>query len=69
MTGGLPVAYPPELLTITQAAYILSTSERGIASLLHDGKLTRVNDGGKWVKIRLSNVREYIDSLPEKDAA
>lgn len=60
------VTYPPELLTKKQVAYLLSTSERGVIDLTTHGHLTAVDDGGKWTKYRLSDVREYIANLPER---
>jgi excisionase family DNA binding protein len=67
--GEVPAAYPPELLTKEQVAYLLSISMREVGYLLAEGKLTRVADGGKRIKIRLTDVRAYIESLPEKAAA
>ena len=61
-------AYPPELLTKKHVAYLLSTSEWGVGDLVKQKKLTPVNDGGKWMKFRLEDVREYIKSLPERAA-
>ena len=60
------LAYPPELLTKKHVAYMLSTSERGVAQLVSEQKLTPVVDGGKWIKFRLEDVRAYIKSLPER---
>lgn len=56
----------PELLTKQQVAYLLSTSEWGVRQLVRQNKLTEVDDGGKWTKFRLEDVRAYIKSLPEK---
>lgn len=67
--NGEVLAFPPELLTKKQAAYLLSTSEWGVGDLVRRQKLTPVNDGGKWVKFRLTDVREYIANLPEKKPA
>lgn len=61
-------SYPPELLTKKHVAYLLSTSEWGVGDLVKQNKLTPVNDGGKWMKFRLTDVREYIKSLPERAA-
>ena len=58
------ITYPPELVTRLEAARLLSTSERGIAELATRGRLTPVDDGGKWIKFRLSEVRAYVASLP-----
>lgn len=58
--------YPPELLTRKQVAYLLSDSEWGVKQLEREKKLTPLDDGGKWVKFSLENVREYIRSIPEK---
>jgi hypothetical protein len=60
------LAFPPELLNKKTTAYMLSTSEWGVGELVRLNKLTPIVDGGKWMKFRLSNVREYIDSLPER---
>jgi hypothetical protein len=60
------LAFPPELLTKKQVAYMLSTSEWGVTDLVKKEKLIAVDDGGKWNKFRLSDVRDYINSLPEK---
>lgn len=59
--------FPPELLTRKQVAYMLSTSEWGVSRLVRLNKLTPVDDGGKWQKFRLEDVREYVRSLPAKD--
>jgi hypothetical protein len=60
------LAFPPELLTKKHVAYMLSTSERGVAQLVSEKKLIPVNDGGKWLKFRLTDVRDYIARLPER---
>ena len=60
------LAFPPELLNKKTVAYMLSTSEWGVGELVRLNKLTPVVDGGKWMKFRLSNIREYIASLPER---
>lgn len=64
--SGEVLAFPPELLTRKHVAYLLSTSEWGVSQLVRDQKLTPVDDGGKWQKFRLDDVREYIRALPEK---
>lgn len=61
------LAFPPELLTRKHVAYLLSTSERGVSELQALKKITPVDDGGKWVKYRLKDIRSYIDSLKEKE--
>lgn len=63
------ITFPPELLTKKQVAYLLNTSEWGVEQLVKAGELTRVDDGGKWVKFRLDDVRAYIKRLPEKQSA
>jgi hypothetical protein len=60
------LAYPPELLTKKHVAYMLSTSEWGVSDLVRQKKLIPVEDGGKWLKFRLTDVRDYIARLPEK---
>jgi len=60
------LAFPPELVTKKITAYMLSTSEWGVGELVRLNKLTPVKDGGKWMKFRLTNIREYIESLPER---
>lgn len=60
------IAYPPELLTKKHVAHLLSTSEWGVGQLVAQKKLIPVDDGGKWQKFRLDDVRSYIRSLPEK---
>lgn len=59
------LSFPPELLLKKHVAYLLSTSEWGVAQLVRENKLTPVNDGGKWLKFRLEDVRDYISRLPE----
>lgn len=59
------ISYPPELLTKKMVAYMLSTSEWGVGKLARQNKLVPVDDGGKWNKYRLEDVRAYIKSLPE----
>ncbi|MFJ4220639.1 hypothetical protein [Curtobacterium luteum] len=56
---------PPELLTKKHVAYLLSTSEWGVGQLVAQKKLIPVDDGGKWQKFRLDDVRSYIASLHE----
>lgn len=63
------ITYPPELLTKKHVAYLLSCSERDVNYLLAQHLLVKVDDGGKWVKIRLTDVRSYIASLKEKESA
>lgn len=63
------LAYPPELLTKKHVAYMLSISERGVNELMTVKKLVPVDDGGKWIKFRLDDVRAYIKSLPERRTA
>jgi hypothetical protein len=63
------LAFPPELLDKKTVAYMLSTSEWGVGQLIREKKLTPINDGGKFIKFRLGNVREYIASLPERTTA
>lgn len=63
------LAFPPELLTKKHVAYLLSISDREVAYLVAEKKLTPVADGGKWTKFRLSDVRDYIRSLPERASA
>ena len=63
------VTYPPELLNKKQVAYMLSTSEWGVMNLVGQKLLVCVNDGGKWKKFRLTDVRAYIAGLPEVVAA
>ena len=60
------VSYPPELLTKKLAACMLSTTEWQIRSLCRQNKLSPVDDGTKFVKFRLEDVRRYIKSLPDK---
>jgi len=60
------ITWPPELLTKEEAARILSTSVRGVAELVARGHLTRVDDGGKRTKFRLSDVRAYVRNLPPR---
>jgi hypothetical protein len=60
------LAFPPELLTRKTVAYMLSTSEWGVRELVRLNKLTEVQDGGKWAKYRLTDVRAYIASLSER---
>lgn len=60
------ITYPPELLTKKGVAYMLSISERGVNELMTVKKLVPVDDGGKWIKFRLEDVRAYIKSLPER---
>lgn len=62
----LLIGYPPELLTKKHVAHLLSTSEWGVSQLVAQKKLIPVDDGGKWLKFRLEDVRFYIRSLPEK---
>lgn len=62
----LLISYPPELLLKKHVAHILSTSEWGVGQLVAQKKLIPVDDGGKWQKFRLDDVRAYIRSLPEK---
>jgi hypothetical protein len=61
------LSFPPELLLKKHVAYLLSTSEWGVSQLVREKKLTPVEDGGKWVKFRLEDVREYIRRLPERN--
>jgi hypothetical protein len=61
------LAFPPELLNRKTAAYMLSTSEWGVKQLVYKSLLTEVNDGGKWAKYRLADVRSYIAALKEKN--
>ncbi|ARC56034.1 hypothetical protein AS850_02965 [Frondihabitans sp. 762G35] len=58
--------FPPELLTKKLVAYMLSTSEWGVGELVRQSKIVPVDDGGKWQKFRLDDIRDYIKSLPEK---
>jgi len=58
--------YPPELLTKKHVAYLLSVSDREVNTLMSENKLTPVDDGGKWVKFRLEDVRAYIKNLPDR---
>lgn len=60
------LSFPPELLTKKHVAYLLSVSDREVAYLVTQKKLTPVVDGGKWTKFRLADVRDYIASLPER---
>ncbi|WIE54202.1 hypothetical protein [Curtobacterium sp. MCBD17_003] len=62
----LLISYPPELLLKKHVAHLLSTSEWGVSQLVAQKKLIPVDDGGKWQKFRLDDVRAYIRSLPEK---
>lgn len=57
--------YPPELLTKKLVAYMLSTSESGVIDLVKQKKLIPVDDGGKWLKFKLQDVRDYVKTLPE----
>lgn len=61
------LTFPPELLTRKHVAHLLSTSEWGVSQLVRLNKLTPVDDGGKWQKFTLEDVREYIRSLPHKE--
>jgi hypothetical protein len=61
--------YPPELLTKKHVAYLLSVSDREVNTLMSENKLTPVDDGGKWVKFRLSDLRVYIENLPDRLSA
>lgn len=63
------LAFPPELLTKKHVAYMLSISERGVNELMTVKKLVPVDDGGKWIKFRLTDVRVYIAGLPERERA
>lgn len=63
------LSFPPELLTKKHVAYLLSISDREVAYLVTEGKLTPVVDGGKWTKFRLEDVRDYIRTLPERVTA
>ena len=63
------LAFPPELLNRAMTAYMLSTSEWGVKQLVNKNLLTEVNDGGKWAKYRLADVRTYIAALKEKNPA
>jgi hypothetical protein len=56
---------PPELLTKKHVAYLLSTSEWAVGQLVRQSKLVPVDDGGRWQKFRLEDVRRYIGSLQE----
>lgn len=60
------LAFPPELLTKKLVAYMLSTSEWGVEELMRQKKLIPVDDGGKFKKFRLTDVRAYIKGLPER---
>ena len=60
------LAFPPELCNRRIAAYLLSTSESGVRELARLNKLPQVVDGGKWAKYRLTDIRSYIASLPER---
>jgi hypothetical protein len=60
------LAFPPELLTKKHVAYLLSVSDREVNTLMSENKLSPVEDGGKWVKFRLEDVRLYIKGLPDK---
>lgn len=60
------LSFPPELLTKKHVAYLLSTSEWGVGELVKKKELVPVEDGGKWQKFRLEDVRAYIKRLPEK---
>jgi hypothetical protein len=51
------LSFPPELLTKKHVAYMLSTSDLGVSDLVRRKKLIPVEDGGKWLKFRLSDVR------------
>lgn len=60
------LSFPPELLLKKHVAYMLSTSEWGVGQLVREKKLIPVDDGGKWQKFKLGEVRSYIDSLKPK---
>ena len=60
------LSFPPELLTKKHVAYLLSVSDREVNTLMSENKLTPVDDGGKWVKFRLEDVRAYIKNLPDR---
>lgn len=60
------LAFPPELLTKKHVAYMLSISERDVAYLTSSNVLVPVDDGGKWIKFRLTDVRAYIAALPDR---
>lgn len=63
------LAFPPELLTKEQVAYLLSTSEWGVGQLVKQKKLTALNDGGKFMKFDLAGVRAYIRSLHRRETS
>lgn len=58
--------FPPKLLDKAAVAYMLSDSERKVATLVAQNKLTVINDGGRALKFRLEDVLEYIEKLPER---
>lgn len=60
------LAFPPELLNRKTVAYMLSTSEWGVKELVRQNKISEINDGGKWAKYRLDDIRAYIKTLPER---
>lgn len=60
------LSFPPELLTKKHVAYLLSISDREVNYLISEKKLTPIDDGGKWLKFRLEDVRSYVRRLPEK---
>lgn len=59
-------SYPPELLTKAAVAYLLSDSERKVATLVAQNKLTVIDDGGRALKFRRDDVLEYINGLKER---
>jgi excisionase family DNA binding protein len=58
--------FPPELITKGAVAYLMSVSERKVAELVAQNKLTVINDGGRALKFRRDDVLAYINSLPER---
>jgi hypothetical protein len=60
------LSFPPELLTKKHVAYLLSVSDREVNTLMSENKLSPVDDGGKWKKFRLEDVRLYIKNLPDE---
>jgi excisionase family DNA binding protein len=51
------------LISLRDAMQLLSESRSGLYAKLRAGTLTAVKDGGS-VRIRQSELRRYIDSLP-----
>jgi len=58
--------FPPDLLTKKMVAYLLSISEREVNVLMDHKEITPLDDGGRYIKFHLEDVRAYAKRIPER---